>query len=141
MKEVGFWNNERNEYPEYPMPVENKANYDVEKMFDYLSNGALAGGYRGPSHCRICGVKNGSKEYVDGIYLWPEGLPHYIKEHQIELPSDFVNHVESNGYNIKNTIDSIKDERTKHILGLLSDEKIPLDSGMRHALITAIRGI
>jgi hypothetical protein len=139
MKEVGFWNNWRNEYPEYPMPVENKANYNVERMFDYLSNGVLAGGYRGTSHCRICRVRAGSKEYIDGFFLWPEGLPHYIKEHQIELPSDFVNHVESNGYSIKNTIDSIKDERIKNVMGILADERIPLNSSARHAMVAAIR--
>ena len=139
MKEVGFWNNLRNDYPEYPMPLENKANYNVERMFDYLSNGALAGGYRGTSYCRICRDRNGSKEYIDGFFLWPEGLAHYVKEHQIELPSDFVNHVESNGYSIKKTIDSIKDERTKNIIGILADERIQLNSSARHAMVSAIR--
>lgn len=128
LKKVGFWNNRQNEYPQYPMPKKDAANYDIERMFKYLSDGILAVGYRGTSHCRICRDNIGSREYVDGSYLWPEGLPHYVKEHQIELPDEFVNHVVSNQYDIRKAIKSIEDESVSRIINILSSDLIPKEA-------------
>jgi hypothetical protein len=30
---------------------------------------------------------------TDGVYCWPEGLAHYINEHDVRLPAEFVAHV------------------------------------------------
>jgi hypothetical protein len=30
---------------------------------------------------------------TDGVYCWPEGLAHYVKEHDVRLPDEFVTHV------------------------------------------------
>jgi hypothetical protein len=38
-------------------------------------------------------VDMGSIERTDGIYVWPEGLTHYVKEHNVRLPQEFVDHV------------------------------------------------
>jgi len=46
----------------------------------------------GLSPCRICGRNNGSLEYTDGTYLWPQGLAHYVDEHEVRLPDEFVRH-------------------------------------------------
>jgi hypothetical protein len=48
---------------------------------------------RGLSPCRLCGQLNGSAEYTDGTYVWPEGLAHYVMEHDVRLPDEFVSHV------------------------------------------------
>lgn len=48
--------------------------------------------YRGPSRCRICKRRNGFNEYSDGTWIWPEGLAHYVKDHSVELPQEFVSH-------------------------------------------------
>jgi hypothetical protein len=48
----------------------------------------------GYSTCRICGdYRNGDRELTDGVYLWPQGLAHYVREHQVRLPSQFLDHV------------------------------------------------
>jgi|DEB0MinimDraft_4_1074332.scaffolds.fasta_scaffold00010_39 hypothetical protein len=124
LKRVGFWNTINNTYPDLPMPISNKANYDIEKMLNYLSNGVLVYSYRGVSRCRICGEINGSSEMVDGVYLWPSGLSHYVEEHQIELPSDFINHVESNQYDISKTIDSVEDDEIRLLLQSMNNDKL-----------------
>lgn len=50
--------------------------------------------YCGYSTCRICGkYDNGSADYSDGIWMWPEGFGHYIREHGVRPPADFVQHV------------------------------------------------
>lgn len=38
-------------------------------------------------------VDMGTAEQTDGVYVWPEGLAHYVAEHNVRLPKEFVNHV------------------------------------------------
>lgn len=47
----------------------------------------------GSSSCRICSQENGNKEYSDGVYLWPEGFAHYLKDHAVKPPRAFIDHV------------------------------------------------
>lgn len=42
----------------------------------------------GPSKCRLCGQLNGAAEFTDGVYLWPEGLAHYVRDHAVRLPDE-----------------------------------------------------
>ncbi len=46
----------------------------------------------GPSMSRFCGEAVGSLELSDGVFIWPEGLAHYVEEHGVRLPARFVNH-------------------------------------------------
>lgn len=48
--------------------------------------------YGGESACRLCGAPNGSAEPTDGTFRWPEGLAHYVAEHEVRLPPLFVDH-------------------------------------------------
>jgi hypothetical protein len=34
----------------------------------------------------------GSRELTDGLWIWPEGLSHYVRAHGIILPEEFVAH-------------------------------------------------
>ena len=63
---------------------------------DFLQKATLVNQYRGISPCRFCGCRNGSAELTDGAYCWPEGLAHYVNEHDIRLPQEFVSHALSN---------------------------------------------
>lgn len=60
-----------------------------------LEVGALVNQYRGISRCRFCETDNGSAEMTDGTYCWPEGLAHYVREHDVRLPEEFQLHVEA----------------------------------------------
>src|SRR5210317_180416 len=112
-KRVGFWNNWKNDFPQYPMPEENAANYDIERMADYLKSAPAFSHFRGSSTCRICQKPNGSTTKIDGVYTFPSGLEHYVREHHIKLDEDFVEHVEKNQYSFKNTFDSLSDEKQR----------------------------
>ena len=46
----------------------------------------------GYSLCRICGVTNGNLELTDGLFVWLEGLGHYVHEHAVRLPAEFEEH-------------------------------------------------
>ena len=51
-------------------------------------------GYLGYSHCRLCPLPtNGTSDYSDGVYVWPEGFGHYIEAHGVRPPAEFVAHV------------------------------------------------
>lgn len=38
---------------------------------------------------------NGNLDLTDGIYIWPEGLAHYVFDHHVRLPPEFVEHVQA----------------------------------------------
>jgi len=71
-------------------------NWDLEErefVADYLQRGMIVHVFMGLSPCRFCGKHNGSMELTDGVYVWPQGLAHYLIEHGVRLPGPFVEHV------------------------------------------------
>ena len=56
----------------------------------------------GFSWCRFrCGSLNmGNREMTNGKYIWPQGLVHYVKEHKIILPFDFLESLSNDFYEI-----------------------------------------
>jgi len=38
-------------------------------------------------------VSLGRSDMTDGVYVWPEGLAHYVEHHNVRLPHQFVQHV------------------------------------------------
>ena len=59
----------------------------------YLGYGLVARAWMGYSTCRFCGSNNENLDLTDGVYLWPEGLAHYVREHGVRLPQEFAEHV------------------------------------------------
>lgn len=62
-------------------------------VVDHLRRGRKHMGYMGCSQCRFCGVQNGSWDFTDGVYVWPEGFAHYLTDHAVRPPDDFIAHV------------------------------------------------
>jgi hypothetical protein len=60
---------------------------------DYLDRGFVTRACMGFSPCRMCGRPNGALELSDGVYVWPEGFSHYVRDHDIRPPDVFVDHV------------------------------------------------
>jgi hypothetical protein len=92
---IGYWRSEQD--PEWPDPAT-----FVDKRWDseerdlvamYLSSGIVTWAAGGISSCRLCGKPNGSAEYTDGVFLWPEGLAHYIRDHHVRIPRRVVEHI------------------------------------------------
>lgn len=59
----------------------------------YLNDCPQGSMYRGSSRCRICGILNGAADRHDDVYIWPSGFAHYIAEHGVRPPDEFVQHV------------------------------------------------
>jgi hypothetical protein len=58
---------------------------------NYLDSGIMVAMYRGLSWCRFCRDRqNGCRELSDGYWIWPEGLSHYVRDHNVKLPHEFI---------------------------------------------------
>jgi len=95
LKALGYWVNEH--HPDLPDPKKYvDLSWDPAErnlVAQYLQKGKVVAAYRGFAPCRMCGVRNGSQCLSDGVYVWPSGFPHYLLEHGVRPPAEFVNHV------------------------------------------------
>jgi hypothetical protein len=97
---IGYWRREAGggwaADERWPSPVDfvDPAWDEIERdvVAEYMSRGFVARACMGMSPCRFCGRDNGSLELSDGVYVWPEGLAHYVAEHDVRLPGQFVSH-------------------------------------------------
>ena len=64
-----------------------------DDVADHLERGFVARAYMGLAPCRLCSQVNGALELTDGTFLWPQGLPHYVRHHAVRLPHVFLEHV------------------------------------------------
>jgi hypothetical protein len=98
LKAIGFWitslHDERQPAPQElvgTMPADQRTRLAV-----YLAAGMTHESYLGLSWCRFgCGIdyaRMGSRDLTDGTWVWPEGLAHYVRDHNIVLPEEFVAH-------------------------------------------------
>jgi hypothetical protein len=66
------------------------------RLADYLAAGMPHEMYLGTSWCRFgCGIDNakmGNRAFSDDTWVWPEGLAHYVRDHGVVLPDEFVQH-------------------------------------------------
>ncbi|MHA2427917.1 MAG: hypothetical protein ACXADB_07835 [Candidatus Hermodarchaeia archaeon] len=94
---VGFWSG-NGEYNDKYRDV--KDHIDTgwsplikEAVLMHLRAGKTDNHQKGWSDCRVCGKMNGSTEQTDGTYIWPDGFAHYIIEHNVKPPQEFIDHV------------------------------------------------
>jgi hypothetical protein len=89
---IGYWRNDAN--PHLPDPstmIDDE--WDAEErdaVAYYFDRGTVARAFMGRSRCRICGKDNGSLEYTDGRFLWPDGFAHYVQDHNVFPPAEVV---------------------------------------------------
>ncbi len=71
-------------------------------IVSYLRSGHELHHFMGYSYCRFdCGVDEsemGDKDLTDGVWVWPEGLPHYLEAHDVCVPDEFVAHAAATGF-------------------------------------------
>ena len=107
LRRIGLWvSDERPDLPEPGALVD--ATWDADEREDvasYLGSGTVARAYLGFSTCRVCGFsRNGNLEFTDGVFLWPQGLAHYVSEHSVRLPPDIIEHARERLQEIQSAI-------------------------------------
>ena len=106
---IGYWSSDRDaDWPDPRTKVDPTWDSDErEGVCIYLRHGLVARAYIGPSTCRLCGSEVGNLELTDGEYVWPEGLAHYVGEHAVRLPHEFIEHTQQ----IEQRLESLKIDR------------------------------
>jgi hypothetical protein len=92
--------------PEVACPAR-LARDELDRIIAYLRAGRELNSWDGYSYCRFgCrdrfedpvdpGVEDmGVSDLFDGVWIWPEGLAHYVERHSVRLPEEFVDHMRS----------------------------------------------
>lgn len=99
MKRVGFWKGSLFDGLPDPRRLVDVTWDPHERalVVAYLKAGREANAFFGYSHCRFeCGKQDrdlGCHDLTDDVYVWPEGYAHYIEDHGVRPPADFVAHV------------------------------------------------
>jgi hypothetical protein len=98
MKLIGYWIESLRDTNYYP-PQELMGDLPLAirtQVADYLDRGHVFEVYRGRSWCRFfCEHLMGCRELTDGYWVWPEDLSHYVRDHGVIVPLEFIRHVES----------------------------------------------
>jgi hypothetical protein len=101
---LGWWFNERapNAYPRPQLLVSRWDPEERAAVSGYLRAGRTLVAYREDSFCRFaCGERDmGRRDLTDGVFVWPDGLVHYVDRHEVRLPERFLAHVLSRGAKI-----------------------------------------
>jgi hypothetical protein len=124
LKALGFWPEKYDEFGPPDFIVDYDFDKDLkEKIIGYLESGEEFFSWLGFSFCRFrCDVRDddmGCKDLTDGEWIWPEGLSHYVKEHNIGLPPLFIKHLMDRNFNAsvpedrKEELERIKGDFTK----------------------------
>jgi hypothetical protein len=124
LKAVGYWDDRFRKgisrwpfrasrgYRCYPSPmdlVDAAWNPDIRSALrSYLCSGHEFCSWLGYASCRFsCGIPDdrmGCRDLSDGVWVWPEGLAHYVEAHAVILPEAFVEHARQNRFAVPGTV-------------------------------------
>lgn len=106
LKAIGYWQSDDESTFHHPGTFIGQYESETVKnaVVKYLDSGQRLSSWMGYSYCRFnCGMpehKMGDSDLTDGVWVWPEGLSHYVKEHNVMVPKDFIIHAQKNSWNI-----------------------------------------
>jgi hypothetical protein len=77
---------------------------ELAGVLAYLRSGQEWIRFCGWSYCRFkCGIAPsalGDRDLTDGVWVWPEGLAHYVETHAVRLPNEFIDHMRVQGWRV-----------------------------------------
>lgn len=108
---IGFWATGLDDPAPLPMPqglVDPGWEVDRERVAAYLDAGRTLFGFFGHSWCRFgCAGALGCRDLTDGPWVWPAGLSHYIREHDVVLPDEVIAHMAAHGWSLPSGHDEL----------------------------------
>lgn len=80
----------------------NKSDYhDLDLIINYLENGGKIVTMASKEDCKLCGEVAGSRNYfTDGKWIWPIWIKHYLVQHKLKLPEQFILYIRENNFKI-----------------------------------------
>jgi hypothetical protein len=94
---LGWWFHERapDGWPRPQRLVGTWRTAERAAVLRHLRAGSTVAVYPRRSICRFaCGERAmGNRDVTDGVFVWPDGLVHYVHRHGVRLPAPFVAHV------------------------------------------------
>jgi hypothetical protein len=102
----GLWRETGGHYSSCPsvyefVNQEINSRYDIEKLCKYIeSSHALESTSRISFPCVICGQQFDGSLVVrtDGVWWWHDDLVHYIRFHDLAIPTEMLKNIETNNY-------------------------------------------
>ncbi len=105
IKRIGFWCDPGEDHLDpHPADLRDPDWHPHHRvaLIRYLENAPVLFAYLGYAYCRIeCGIdprEMGTRTLTDGIWAWPQGLAHYVRDHAIRLPDEFFAHAQEAGF-------------------------------------------
>lgn len=94
-KKIGFWKNDSNtEEGRKEVEAAQGSITDEERkaIVSYIESSKMSVGYMGWANCRVCGERLGALDMrtPDNNFVFPERYEHYITEHNVRPPEDFI---------------------------------------------------
>lgn len=87
---VGYWPYGDEGVVEVSRQMGQMSQLEQEAVGRLLNNPTATTQWRGSSGCRVCGVRNGSRCFSHGEFVWPEGYWHYVLEHGVRPPQEMI---------------------------------------------------
>lgn len=102
MKKEGFWYSKHE--PNLPRPEQiwsdKKALHKFLVLLKHTEKKATRKCQKGASKCRICGKNNGSCTFFYKNWTWPDGLIHYVANHNIKPSREFIQFIMVQNYRV-----------------------------------------
>ncbi len=102
-KAVGYWAPDKRPFPDPSLLVDRAWRIEARPFIAaYLRSGKSYASWKGWADCRLCpdGKHLGSDDLTDGEWVWPQGLDHYVLDHKVRLPDEFIASMRRNGWHI-----------------------------------------
>jgi hypothetical protein len=94
-KYEGYWNNKKNNYPDYPMPLRDVLDPEEANIVYGLilekEKLAKKEQYKGYAESRIDGSQLGDSEFKLDDWTWPDSFAnHYVKRYGVRPSTEFL---------------------------------------------------
>lgn len=90
---IGYWKdiNQSSNLPDPTLLIDDFwDSSERENLIKLLEKAPILKRWRGVSSCRICGKYNGTTTLGYPQLEWPEGLVHYIRDHNVRLDRELI---------------------------------------------------
>ena len=91
---LGYWRETFDHISELPFPSTYINEYwnpvELFVVANHIRKATAVNHWKGDAACRLCDERLGSACLSDGKYIFPEKFEHYLIEHDVKPPKEFI---------------------------------------------------